>query len=168
MKRQTKTAEFMVKLFEEFKEKKTRVDLQQDKKNIYSLFYNFSGQITLQHFEEVKFIYSEKEKEVVSYIGYCVSDKNVLNTLLDLLEHDQKYMFRLNHFNEMYLDGPEHEIDKNFNDIDFINKVDSFELEEKELIEGFQELINTGVIYKMQDKYIKAANELINKGVCTR
>jgi hypothetical protein len=47
-------------------------------------------------------------------------------------------------------------------------KYENDELTEKEIIEGFQELINSGIVWKLQGHYGRTANLLIEEGLCTK
>ncbi|WP_257064348.1 DUF7417 domain-containing protein [Priestia megaterium] len=169
MQRQTKTVKFIVNMYQDLTENnKRKVIFERNKIVIYSMWYRSVNELVLQHFDELTLIYNLKDKDVSHFAGYSVSDKNTLNTVLDLVGYDQNYMFRMNPYNEIYLDGPRNEIESNFNDIDFIAAYEKGELSEIEIIEGFQELINSEEVFKLGNDYIKKANELLRKGVCSR
>jgi hypothetical protein len=51
--------------------------------------------------------------------------------------------------------------------VDFIIRFEGGELEsEEELIEGFQQLIDSGIVWSLQGFYGRTAADLINRGVC--
>jgi hypothetical protein len=50
--------------------------------------------------------------------------------------------------------------------VNFINKWESGETTEEEMIEGFQHLIDTGTISHLQGCYQRQAAELIEAGLC--
>jgi len=52
-------------------------------------------------------------------------------------------------------------------DVDKIIKYESGGMNEHELIEFFQGLIDSGVVWKLQGSYGKMAMHLINEGICT-
>lgn len=52
--------------------------------------------------------------------------------------------------------------------LDFIMRFESGELRSKEeFIEGFQALIDSGLVWKLQGAYGRAAQQLIDGGYCT-
>jgi hypothetical protein len=54
------------------------------------------------------------------------------------------------------------------NEVDFIMAYEAGELGEKAIIEGFQMLINSGMVWQLQGHYGRMATALINDGFCTR
>ncbi len=55
--------------------------------------------------------------------------------------------------------------------MDTVSKIIQFEdgqLSDEEVIELFQELINTGVVWRLQGSYGRYAQHLINGGLCSR
>lgn len=52
--------------------------------------------------------------------------------------------------------------------VDFIIAFESGELEEDEIINGFQDMINSGVVWQLQGCYGRMAVRLIEAGHCTR
>ena len=54
------------------------------------------------------------------------------------------------------------------NTLDFILAFEGGELTEKELIKGFQDLINNGMAWTLQGMYGRMATNLINAGLCKR
>lgn len=53
------------------------------------------------------------------------------------------------------------------NNFDFILAFEAGELEDDEIIEGFQELINDGIVWQLQGFYGRTAHDLIEAGLCT-
>lgn len=58
--------------------------------------------------------------------------------------------------------------DTPFDVVGFIIQYESGEIEEEEIISGFQELINSGVVWLLQGCYSHTATALIDRGLCTR
>lgn len=54
-----------------------------------------------------------------------------------------------------------------FDTVSFIIEFEDGALEEEEVIEGFQHLINSGLVWQLQGFYGRTANDLINAGRCT-
>jgi len=52
--------------------------------------------------------------------------------------------------------------------LDFILAFEGGELTEKELIKGFQDLINNGMAWTLQGMYGRMATDLIEAGLCKR
>ena len=52
--------------------------------------------------------------------------------------------------------------------IDQIMKFENGEMEQDEVVEMFQELINSGMAWKLQGSYGRTAMALIEAGYCTR
>ena len=50
--------------------------------------------------------------------------------------------------------------------VDFIMRFESGEATEEEIIEGFQEMIDSGVVWQLQGSYGRTANDLIEAGLC--
>jgi len=57
--------------------------------------------------------------------------------------------------------------EKPFNSLTFIMAYEGGELEEEEIIAGFQELINSGLVWQLQGSYGRMAERLIAAGLCT-
>lgn len=53
-----------------------------------------------------------------------------------------------------------------FDVVGFVMAFEGGELEEKQIIEGFQHLINSGLAWSLQGSYGRMAQELIDKGYC--
>lgn len=51
-------------------------------------------------------------------------------------------------------------------DIDKIMRYENGEMEEEEMVEFFQELINSGLAWKLQGHYGRTAKALIEAGYC--
>ena len=51
--------------------------------------------------------------------------------------------------------------------IDKMTSYENGEMEEAEVIEFFQEMINSGVIWQLQGNYGRTAKMLIESGLCT-
>jgi len=51
-------------------------------------------------------------------------------------------------------------------DLNFIIQVENGELTEEETIEGFQKLIDSGVVWRLQGWYGRTAHQLIEAGKC--
>jgi len=56
----------------------------------------------------------------------------------------------------------------NFNSLNFIMAYEGGELEEEEIIEGFQHLIDNGMVWTLQGHYGRTASALINAGLCLK
>jgi len=56
--------------------------------------------------------------------------------------------------------------DPPFNQVDFIMDYEAGELEAEQIIDGFQQLINTGVVWNLQGSYGRMATDLIEAGHC--
>lgn len=50
----------------------------------------------------------------------------------------------------------------------FLLEFECGDVEEERLIEGFQHLIDTGLVWKLQGMYGRMAEKLIESGRCTR
>ena len=50
--------------------------------------------------------------------------------------------------------------------LDFIMAFENGECTEEEIIDGFQELINSGTVWKLQGSYGRMARQLIDAGFC--
>jgi len=57
---------------------------------------------------------------------------------------------------------------KEFDTVSFVMDYESGELTREEIIAGFQQMINSGVVWKLQGNYGRSAMDLINAGHCTR
>lgn len=53
-----------------------------------------------------------------------------------------------------------------FNPVAFFNAYEADELDEDEIADGFQHLIDSGLIHQLQGSYQRAAARLIGAGVC--
>jgi len=51
--------------------------------------------------------------------------------------------------------------------LDFIIDYESGQLSDAQIIDGFQQLINTGALQHLQGHYTRVAHELITSGLCT-
>ena len=56
---------------------------------------------------------------------------------------------------------------ENFDEVSWIMSYEAGELEDDEIIEGFQHLIDSGLVWQLQGSYARAAVTLINHGHCT-
>lgn len=54
-----------------------------------------------------------------------------------------------------------------FNTVDFIIEYEAGNLTEPEVVAGFQHLINTGIVWRLQGSYGRMAQRLIDAGLCT-
>jgi len=51
--------------------------------------------------------------------------------------------------------------------VDFLVRLENDEIDnEQEIIEGYQQLIDSGVIYDLQDSYQRMAQQLVDEGLC--
>jgi hypothetical protein len=50
--------------------------------------------------------------------------------------------------------------------LDFIMAYEAGELSTQEVIDGFQQLIDSGLVWKLQGSYQRAAIDLIRAGIC--
>ena len=57
-------------------------------------------------------------------------------------------------------------IANNFSTVDFIIDYEAGALSEEEVIEGFQHLIDNGVVWSLQGSYGRTAATLIDAGLC--
>ena len=57
-------------------------------------------------------------------------------------------------------------IANNFSTVDFIIDYETGALSEEEVIEGFQHLIDNGVVWSLQGSYGRTAATLIDAGLC--
>jgi hypothetical protein len=55
-----------------------------------------------------------------------------------------------------------------FDTVGFIMAYEDGELSQDEIVEGFQHLIDTGLAWKLQGSYGRAAQRLIDAGLCHR
>ena len=53
------------------------------------------------------------------------------------------------------------------NSVDFIIDYESKSLTEDEIIEGFQQMIDSGLAFQLQGHYQRTARALIDAGLCT-
>lgn len=53
-----------------------------------------------------------------------------------------------------------------FNSVDFIIGYEAGALGEEEVVEGFQQLIDSGIVWSLQGHYGRTAATLINAGLC--
>ena len=51
--------------------------------------------------------------------------------------------------------------------VDFINRFEAGEAEDEEIIEEFQKMINSGVVWVLQGFYSRMAQAMIEDGVCS-
>lgn len=58
--------------------------------------------------------------------------------------------------------------EKKFDVVGFVIDYEGGDLDEQEIIEGFQELINNGMAWSLQGHYGRTATALIEEGYCTR
>ena len=57
-------------------------------------------------------------------------------------------------------------ITSNFSTVDFIIDYEAGALSEEEVIEGFQQLIDNGIVWSLQGHYGRTAATLIDAGLC--
>lgn len=57
---------------------------------------------------------------------------------------------------------------KQFDVVDFIMAYEGGDIDEDQIIEGFQHLISTGMIRNLQGSYQRTAQALIDAGYCER
>ena len=55
-----------------------------------------------------------------------------------------------------------------FDTVGFVMDYEGGELTEDEIIDGFQKLIDLGIVWKSQGHYQRMANALISEGYCTK
>lgn len=53
-------------------------------------------------------------------------------------------------------------------DVDFIIAYENGELSEDEIVAGFQDGVNTGLVWQLQGSYGRTAQRLIQEGLVTR
>lgn len=58
------------------------------------------------------------------------------------------------------------EKEKPFNEVDFFIKYEGGELADDEVIDGFQHLIDSGIVWQLQGSYGRMAENLIDAGLC--
>ena len=56
--------------------------------------------------------------------------------------------------------------EEKFDVVGFIMSYEGGELSEGEIIEGFQHLIDSGIVWKLQGSYGRLAHNLIYEGLC--
>ena len=61
---------------------------------------------------------------------------------------------------------PSFELDS-MDTVGFIMAYEDGELSDEEIIKGFQELIDSGIVWKLQGHYGRMATRLIEAGLCT-
>lgn len=54
-----------------------------------------------------------------------------------------------------------------FDQVGFIMAFEDGELDDDEIVEGFQGLIDTGIVWKLQGIYGRIANQLIDQDLCS-
>lgn len=54
----------------------------------------------------------------------------------------------------------------NFDSVGFIMDFEGGELDEDQIAEGFQHLIDDGIVWQLQGSYGRMAADLINAGIC--
>lgn len=57
---------------------------------------------------------------------------------------------------------------KSFDHVGFIIALECGECDQEELIAGMQQLINSGLAYRLQGSYGRLADQLIKAGLCER
>ena len=55
---------------------------------------------------------------------------------------------------------------KQFDSVDFIMRYESGEITDDEMIDGFQQLIDSGLVWQLQGHYGRVAKALIKAGYC--
>ena len=60
----------------------------------------------------------------------------------------------------------ENEIDQVDNTVDFIIAYEGGELDDDAIVEGFQAMINSGLVWQLQSRYGRQAMAMIEAGVC--
>lgn len=55
-----------------------------------------------------------------------------------------------------------------FNVVDFVMAYECGDLDEEQIIYGFQKLIDSGIVWQLQGHYGRMATTLIERGYCTR
>jgi hypothetical protein len=58
--------------------------------------------------------------------------------------------------------------DKKFDEVGFFIAYEQGDLGEEEVIEGFQHLIDSGLVWRLQGSYGRMATALIGSGLCHR
>lgn len=58
--------------------------------------------------------------------------------------------------------------DNSFDTVEFTMAYEGGELAKDEVVSGFQELINSGLAWKLEGQYGRMATQLIEQGLCTR
>lgn len=59
-------------------------------------------------------------------------------------------------------------MEDNFDEVGFIIDFEGGTLSDEEIIEGFQHLIDSGVVWKLQGSYGRMAKSLIEAGLCKK
>lgn len=57
---------------------------------------------------------------------------------------------------------------KPFDSVSFMMDFESGDLDDASIVEGFQKLIDSGLVWSLQGSYGRTANSLIEQGLCTR
>lgn len=55
-----------------------------------------------------------------------------------------------------------------FDQVEFIMEYENGELDEDGVVEGFQNLIDSGIVWSLQGSYGRTASALIEAGLCSR
>lgn len=173
MARFGKTIKLIESMYERLskKSKSFTVDAEivvnRNKEEIYRMDYSEEvGQLKLWHYGTVTMTYHVPSNFLQYYYGESVSDRDSMNTLLDCLGYNTEHYFRFTQDNGFYMEGPELEEPSQFDEVEFIISYESGLLNESEIIEGFQHLINSGVVWNLQGSYGRMAQQLIEIGFC--
>ena len=57
---------------------------------------------------------------------------------------------------------------EHFDQVGFIMTYEDGELDEDQVVEGFQSLIDSGIVWSLQGSYGRTASALIEAGLCSR
>jgi hypothetical protein len=158
-----KTIGIIEKMFNKIERGKTETWTTRGGCRVYEMFRE-GDKITLVHYGTVTLVYDMKNMSIVDYYGESVSDRDSMNTLLSLVGHDPNYYFRFGPVMGFVMEGPEMD-EKPFDELAFIMAYEAGELPESEIIKGFQELIRSGVTWKLQGTYVRTASALIEAGL---
>lgn len=165
MSRNGKTIGIIEKMYQKVMDGKNEAWLTRDGIKVYEMFLLDGKDLILRHYGTTTLVYDTSKKIIKDYYGESASDRDSMNTLLDLVGHDQRFYFRYGPSMGFVLEGPEMD-EKPFDEVQFIIDYEGGKLSDKEIIEGFQELIKSGSVWKLQGNYGRTARALIAAGLC--
>lgn len=97
-----------------------------------------------------------------------ISAENLLTACLSYMSHDDvRGMLDANELSPRFdEDDDEDDQDEPFDHVEFIMAFEAGELTGDEQVAGFQQLIDSGIVWKLQGFYGRTAQSLIDAGLC--